>query len=219
MNSPVFSSDMTRGDDRRVSASFCLANARLILDERVVTGKLCVEDGVIAEVRSGGDVPAGAIDCGGDYVLPGLVELHTDNLERHIQPRPGVDWPHVSALLAHDGELASCGITTVFDALRVGNTDGDHDLVTDDMVVLDDAHRLRVEVDPESGEPTPLVPVRGNLQAIILRSVFYDLVDIAEEREVDGVTVQGVTSEGVFHIIGRLDGTPHLDQPTGGKDA
>ncbi len=112
---------MTRGDDRRVSASFCLANARLVLDERVVTGKLCVEDGVIAEVRSGGDVPAGAIDCGGDYVLPGLVELHTDNLERHIQPRPGVDWPHVSALLAHDGELASCGITTVFDAMRVGS--------------------------------------------------------------------------------------------------
>ncbi len=91
--------------------------------------------------------------------------------------------------------------------------------LTDDMVVLDDAHRLRVEIDPESGEPTPLVPVRGNLQAIILRSVFYDLVDIAEEREVDGVTVQGVTSEGVFHIIGRLDGTPHLDRLDGGRGA
>ncbi|EBA07006.1 alpha-D-ribose 1-methylphosphonate 5-triphosphate diphosphatase [Sagittula stellata] len=112
---------MTRGDDRRVSASFCLANARLVLDDRVVTGKLCVEDGVIAEIREGADVPAGAVDCGGDFVLPGLIELHTDNLERHIQPRPGVDWPHVAALLAHDGELASCGITTVFDAMRVGS--------------------------------------------------------------------------------------------------
>ena len=67
------------------------------------------------------DVPAGAIDCGGDLVMPGLVELHTDNLERHIEPRPKVDWPHASAIIAHDAELASVGITTVFDALRVGS--------------------------------------------------------------------------------------------------
>ena len=63
----------------------------------------------------------GAVDCGGDYLAPGLVELHTDNLERHIQPRPGVDWPHDAAILAHDAELASVGITTVFDAMRVGS--------------------------------------------------------------------------------------------------
>ena len=53
--------------------------------------------------------------------MPGLVELHTDNLERHIEPRPKVDWPHASAIIAHDAELASVGITTVFDALRVGS--------------------------------------------------------------------------------------------------
>lgn len=61
------------------------------------------------------------MDCGGDLVLPGLVELHTDNVERHIEPRPEVDWPHLPALLAHDAELASTGITTVFDAMRVGS--------------------------------------------------------------------------------------------------
>lgn len=54
-------------------------------------------------------------------MIPGLVELHTDNLERHIEPRPEVDWPHLPALLAHDAELASTGITTVFDAMRVGS--------------------------------------------------------------------------------------------------
>jgi len=53
--------------------------------------------------------------------MPGLIELHTDNLERHIQPRPGVDWPHAAAIIAHDAELAGVGITTVFDALRVGS--------------------------------------------------------------------------------------------------
>ena len=67
---------------------------------------------------------AGAEDCGGDFLAPGLVELHTDNLERHLEPRPGVRWPEAPAILAHDAELAGTGITTVFDALRVGSLVG-----------------------------------------------------------------------------------------------
>ncbi len=82
---------------------------------------MTIEDGLITEICEGDAIPDGAIDCAGDYVLPGLVELHTDNVERHIEPRPEVDWPHLPALLAHDAELASTGITTVFDAMRVGS--------------------------------------------------------------------------------------------------
>ncbi|TNF62436.1 MAG: alpha-D-ribose 1-methylphosphonate 5-triphosphate diphosphatase [Rhodobacteraceae bacterium] len=103
------------------SGSFCLANARLVLPDRVATGWLAVEEGRIARIGEGGDAPAGSVDCDGDLVIPGLIELHTDNLERHIEPRPEVDWPHLPAILAHDGEMASTGITTVFDALRVGS--------------------------------------------------------------------------------------------------
>jgi len=80
-----------------------------------------VADGRIADIAPGASVPAGAVDCGGDLLMPGLIELHTDNLERHIQPRPRVDWPHASAIIAHDAELASVGVTTVFDAMRVGS--------------------------------------------------------------------------------------------------
>ncbi|WP_099912454.1 alpha-D-ribose 1-methylphosphonate 5-triphosphate diphosphatase [Puniceibacterium antarcticum] len=98
-----------------------LSNARLVMEREIVTGSLVIRDGLIAEIDTGAQVPAGAIDCGGDLVSPGLIELHTDNLERHLSPRPGVDWPHEAAILAHDGELAACGITTVFDALRVGS--------------------------------------------------------------------------------------------------
>ena len=58
---------------------------------------------------------------GGTFLCPGLIELHTDNLERHLTPRPGVKWPRRNAILAHDAELASTGITTVFDALRIGS--------------------------------------------------------------------------------------------------
>lgn len=98
-----------------------LANARLVLSDRVITGQIVIIDGQIDMIEQGDDVPVGAVNCQGDYVMPGLVELHTDNLERHIEPRPKVDWPHLPALLAHDAELASTGITTVFDALRVGS--------------------------------------------------------------------------------------------------
>lgn len=95
------------------------ANATLVLPDRITRGGLRLADGRIAEVIEG-DV-AGDIDLGGDFLAPGLIELHTDNLERHLQPRPGVMWPHTAAIVAHDAELAGVGITTVFDAMRVGS--------------------------------------------------------------------------------------------------
>ncbi|MGB0661683.1 MAG: alpha-D-ribose 1-methylphosphonate 5-triphosphate diphosphatase [Mangrovicoccus sp.] len=99
-----------------------LTNAKLVLPDQVIeTGTVVLRDGHIAEISEGVSTAAGAQDCDGDYLAPGLIELHTDNLERHISPRPKVDWPHHAAVVAHDAELASCGITTVFDAVRVGS--------------------------------------------------------------------------------------------------
>ncbi|HMO07921.1 MAG TPA: alpha-D-ribose 1-methylphosphonate 5-triphosphate diphosphatase [Paracoccaceae bacterium] len=98
-----------------------LANARIVRPSEVLHGAVVLRDGQIADIATGAGLPAGAIDIDGDLLLPGLVELHTDNLERHIEPRPRVDWPHMAAIVAHDAELAGVGITTVFDALRVGS--------------------------------------------------------------------------------------------------
>lgn len=122
MNSPL--SPMTAAPVSERAGDLCLANSQLVLPDRVLAGAVTVEAGVITAITEGDDVPDGAIDCAGEYVLPGLVELHTDNLERHIEPRPAVDWPHLPALLAHDAELAGTGITTVFDAMRVGSIHG-----------------------------------------------------------------------------------------------
>lgn len=105
----------------QMTEDLILANATLVLPNETVTGSVRIVGEAIAEIDTGSGVPAGAIDCEGDYVSPGLVELHTDNLERHIQPRPQVNWPHAAAILAHDAELASAGITTVFDAMRIGS--------------------------------------------------------------------------------------------------
>lgn len=100
-----------------------LANARLVLSGEVVTGSLQAHDGRITALDSGPGVPAGALDLQGDFLLPGLVEIHTDNFERHLMPRPKVHWAELPALLAHDAEIAAAGITTVFDALGVGEAD------------------------------------------------------------------------------------------------
>ncbi|MCP8895257.1 alpha-D-ribose 1-methylphosphonate 5-triphosphate diphosphatase [Shinella daejeonensis] len=95
-----------------------LSNARIVLEDRIVDGTLVLRDGLIAEIA---DRPsAGGEDMEGDYLLPGLVELHTDHLEAHYAPRPGVRWSKMAALQAHDAQVAASGITTVFDCLRMG---------------------------------------------------------------------------------------------------
>jgi alpha-D-ribose 1-methylphosphonate 5-triphosphate diphosphatase len=109
-----------------MTTDIVFANAQLILPDEVINGSLVVRDGHIVDIDHGGAVPTGAIDCAGDYLSPGLVELHTDNLERHMQPRPKVDWPNQAAIIAHDRELAGTGITTVFDAIRVGSIVSDN---------------------------------------------------------------------------------------------
>lgn len=102
-------------------AEQCLANADVVLEDAVVRGAVHIVGDSIAGITEGGLVPVGAEDMAGDILIPGLVEVHTDNLERHLEPRPAVQMPRKPAILAHDGELASAGITTVFDALRVGS--------------------------------------------------------------------------------------------------
>jgi len=100
-----------------------ITNARIVGRHDVFHGDLIARDGRIAEVQpTATSSPAPqAIDFGGDFLLPGLVELHTDNLERAAQPRPGVHWPAASAVVAHDAQMAASGITTVFDAVAIGD--------------------------------------------------------------------------------------------------
>lgn len=98
-----------------------LTNARIVLSNEVVEGSLHIEKGVIQSVDQGLSSLPGAIDCEGDLLLPGLVELHTDNMEKYFTPRPGVTWPGVSAVKTHDAQMISAGITSVFDAVSIGD--------------------------------------------------------------------------------------------------
>jgi len=97
-----------------------LSNARLVLEDEVVQGNLYLRDGRIAEVAIGATAVPGAEDMEGDFVLPGLIDLHTDHFEKHVLPRPGTRWDMVSAVMAHDAQMAAGGVTTTFDCVCVG---------------------------------------------------------------------------------------------------
>ena len=100
-------------------------NARLVLAGEVIEGHLLLRDGRIADVGHGAIALPAALDWAGDWLLPGLVEVHTDNLERHVMPRPKVNFPMQPAVQSHDAEMASNGITTVLDAIGVGDPYGE----------------------------------------------------------------------------------------------
>ena len=100
------------------------SNANIVLADEVINGSVCVTDGEISDISQGNTTLPSAVDLEGDHLIPGLVELHTDNLERHIMPRPKSFWPTKAAVLNHDREVTSAGITTVFDAICVGHIEG-----------------------------------------------------------------------------------------------
>jgi alpha-D-ribose 1-methylphosphonate 5-triphosphate diphosphatase len=125
-------------------------NAHVILDDEVIDGTIVVRDGMIADIQPGrSTVPAH--DMEGDYLSPGLVELHTDHLETHYSPRPGVAWNLMASVQAYDAQIATSGITTVFDCFRMGS-DEDNGYGPGEMRRLADAlkdaqarDRLRAE--------------------------------------------------------------------------
>jgi alpha-D-ribose 1-methylphosphonate 5-triphosphate diphosphatase len=98
-----------------------LTNASVVSAQGVFLGTVVLRDGLISEVDDRVSHLPQAQNLNGDYLLPGLVELHTDNLEKHLSPRPGVDWPSASAVMSHDAQIIAAGITTVFDALSIGD--------------------------------------------------------------------------------------------------
>ena len=104
-----------------MTAEQVFTNARIVLRDEIVDGTLRLRDGKIDDIAPGGTAVTGATDAEGDFLMAGLVEMHTDHMEKHMVPRPGVHWPRpVAAALAHDVQIAGAGITTVYDAISVG---------------------------------------------------------------------------------------------------
>lgn len=102
-------------------AETILTHCLLVLPHEVVSGTIVIRGDRIADVQPGRSHTAGAEDLGGDHLIPGIVDVHTDNLERQVQPRATARWPSRSAMLAHDTQTVAAGVTTVLDALCLGD--------------------------------------------------------------------------------------------------
>lgn len=100
-----------------------IRNARIVTADDSFTGCVVLEADTIRVVDRGTTSASAAEDWEGDWLLPGLVELHTDNLEKHLVPRPGVMWNATSATVTHDAQCAAAGITTVLDSIVIGDMD------------------------------------------------------------------------------------------------
>ena len=85
-----------------MSSEWILTNARIVTRHEIIKGSVRVVGGAIVEVSAGPSRLRGALDLEGDFLLPGLVELHTDMLEKHAVPRPKVQWPLLASVMAHD---------------------------------------------------------------------------------------------------------------------
>src|SRR3954454_17394035 len=123
-----------------MTAETILTNAILVLADEVVTGTVVVRDTVIADIQPGRVQLPAALDLDGDIIIPGVVDLHTDNLERQVQPRSLARWPSRSAMVAHDAQCAAAGVTAIFDALCLGDLGFDKDRIKtfqDGVVDLD----------------------------------------------------------------------------------
>lgn len=96
-----------------------LAGARIVTERGVIAGALELEEGRIAAILPGAS-PAGSADLAGDFLIPGIVDVHTDHVEAHVFPRAGVQWDFLNALMAYDAVVIAGGTTTVLDSLCVG---------------------------------------------------------------------------------------------------
>lgn len=172
------------------------ANARIVLADKVIEGHLTVADGFIVAIESG-IAPVGSQDLGGDYMLPGLVDIHTDHFEKHVFPRAHVRWDVMRAALAHDAQIVGSGITTVFDSICVGATiknperlklltpmvDALEEARAADMLRSDHLVHLRCEITDEAA----LELTRTNIGKDIVRmvSVMEHLPGRRQSRDVE----------------------------------
>jgi alpha-D-ribose 1-methylphosphonate 5-triphosphate diphosphatase len=149
-----------------------LKNARIVLEDKIVEGSLLLRDSRIAAIDTG--TCAAGEDMEGDLLLPGLVELHTDHIEKHMKPRPGVLWYPMTALLAHDAQLAAAGITTVLDAVRIGNAEHRED---DDAMAVATSAQILACRDKRVLRADHLIHLRCEISAPNVRGLFEQIAD------------------------------------------
>ncbi|MCB9496702.1 MAG: phosphonate metabolism protein PhnM [Fibrobacteria bacterium] len=97
--------------------SFSIHNCKAVLPHGVLEDAVVrVEDGVVAGISQGESAGRG-VDAGGTWLLPGFVDMHSDAIEKAIEPRPGARFPTEIGVRELDRCLAAWGVTTIYHSL------------------------------------------------------------------------------------------------------
>ncbi len=195
----------------QIGSSLILSNARIVLADRIVEGTVVVRDGLIKEIDEGHTPRPHDIDCGGDYLLPGLVDVHTDHFEKHVYPRAHVRWDFLRAALAHDAQVIGGGVTTVLDSLCVGATTDNPERaqILQPMIealekardggMLKAEHFLHLRCEVTDPETPALTEAHIDRSIVRLVSVMEHLPGLRQSRDIDAYVARAAKSTGESH--------------------
>ncbi|MFC5652757.1 alpha-D-ribose 1-methylphosphonate 5-triphosphate diphosphatase [Paenibacillus solisilvae] len=118
-----------------------IRGGQLVLPDRTAVGNLWIRNGLISRIEldatannsssklNDDETETVTIDASGKYVLPGLIDLHCDAIEKEVQPRPGTLFPLDMAFMEFERKLPLHGITSMYHSLSLGvglSLRGDH---------------------------------------------------------------------------------------------
>lgn len=168
--------------------SLYLENARIVTQEGVQHGSVTIEGGRIVALDAGAPKGATRIDLGSDLLLPGLIDLHGDAIEKEVEPRPNTFFPLSVALGSIDRRMAAAGVTTAFHGISFA----EGELGVRDVAFAESLARA----------------LHGFAGAIDHRvHIRYELTDPGSE-----VRVARLIDEGVAGVLSFMDHTPGQGQ-------
>jgi alpha-D-ribose 1-methylphosphonate 5-triphosphate diphosphatase len=195
-----------------------LTNALLVLPNDVLPGTVVLREGRIVEVQPGRSHAPGAIDLDGDHLMPGVIDVHTDNLERQVQPRATARWPSRSAFLAHDAQTAAAGVTTVLDALCLGDLgfdaqrtetflDGVRDLdALAPTGLLKSEHFLHLRCELPAADMMPLLETVADHPAVRMVSLMDHSPGVGQYADVERYRAMRARSLPMDEVERRIEG-------------
>lgn len=98
-----------------------IQNTRLVTANECFTGTLVFGEGHIVDLSQGSTALSECEDWDGDFLIPGMVEVHSTNLENHLLQSSVACDPMLPAIVGHDAQIASAGITTILNAIALGD--------------------------------------------------------------------------------------------------
>jgi alpha-D-ribose 1-methylphosphonate 5-triphosphate diphosphatase len=125
-----------------------IKNATAVLKDRLMeNAALIIEDGIIQDIlpmcactyKTAGFIGTDGLDAKGMLVMPGMIDIHSDAVEKEVEPRPDIRFPLELALSQLERRLASQGLTSVFHSLSFAGGDG----VRDDRVAQDIIDKIK----------------------------------------------------------------------------